>query len=329
MENKISTDPSVLKDEPEKSENEFATGVSASVLDQMKGRPDNDTGIIECHPFLMETDAKTNEANLIIPNSADSETKDVHALSQYGMPEAVINPSFTSSETKSDSILMIKTSLPDLVVNSEVSMTKVGHLEKLVEIETNDTDVTKTVLDPPWSVNEEKSNFNSLENSSQMVSEINEEPRQLDTISGACSKTISENLDNNHWTVTNSERNMLPVIKTETNKDNELNEAVANDDAVAPVSLDLHESVTHSQMTESGMEVGASYSAARRSSSSQSQKIDDLLEYDKIKSELKACKQELVTTKSQLTKVERQLVKANNYNEDLRKQVKKLCKILL
>ena len=326
VENKISADPSVLKDEPEKSENEFATGVSGSVLDQMKDRPDDDMGIIECHPFLMETDTKTTEANLNIPNSPESETKDEHALSQYGMPEAVTTPTFSTSETKYNSIMMVKTSLPDLVVNPEVSMTKVGHLEKLVEIETKDTEVTKTVLDPPWSVNEEKTNFNSLENSSHMVSEINEEPRQLDTISGACSKAISENLENNDWTVINSERDIIPVIKTETNKDDELNEAVANNDAVITVSLDLHESVTHSQMTESGMEVEVSDSAAKSFISSQSQKRDELVEYEEIKSELKACKQELVSTKSQLTKVERQLVKANNYNEDLRKQVNNCAK---
>ena len=328
--NKISTDTSVLKDEPEKSENELATGVSRSALDQMSHIPGDDMGIIECHPFLMETDTKTNEANLIIPNSPDSEPKYVHALSQYGMPEAVTNPSFTNSETKYDSIMMIKTSLPDPVVNPEVSMTKVGHLEKLDEIETKDTVVAKTVLDPPWSGNEEKSNFyDSLVNSSQMVSEIKEEPRQLDTISGACSKTISEHLENNDWTVTNSERNMLPVIKTETYKNVELNEAVANNDVVvAPISLHLHESVTHLHMTESGMEVEVSDSAARSSISSQSQKRDELLEYEEIKSELKACKQELVSTKSQLTKVERQLVKANNYNEDLRKQVKNCAKYL-
>ena len=322
MENKISTDPSVLKDEPEKSENELATGVSESVLDQMKDRSDDDMGIVECHPFLMETDTITNETDLIVPNSPGSETKDVHALSQYGMPEAVTNPSLTSSETKYDSIMVVKTSLPDPVVNPEVSMTKVGHLEKLDEIETKDPDVTKTVLDPPWSVNEEKSNFcDSLVNSSHMVSEINEEPRQLDSISGACSETISENLENKDWTDTHSERNMLPVIKTETKKDDELNDVV-----VAPISLDLHESVTHLQMTESEMEVGVSDSMARSSISSQSQKRDELLEYEEIKSELKACKQELVSTKSQLTKVERQLVKANNYNEDLRKQVKKCAK---
>ena len=51
-----------------------------------------------------------------------------------------------------------------------------------------------------------------------------------------------------------------------------------------------------------------------------SEKMDAII-YEDLQLELKNCKEELVSTKSQLAKATRQLEKANNYNEDLRKQV--------
>ena len=51
-----------------------------------------------------------------------------------------------------------------------------------------------------------------------------------------------------------------------------------------------------------------------------SDKMDAII-YEDLQLELKNCKEELVSTKSQLAKATRQLEKANNYNEDLRKQV--------
>ena len=322
----------VEETEPDVSQNELVnTDNCQNETSETKGTTDKDTDTIACHAFLMDTE---NDACGLDTDSqsnlSESETQADDGVRRYSISEAETNPR-VADLTNYDGAMEAKPHWSDQADSIDVTGTKSALSENMVKLETSHivNGKSKSDVSEPEATEriielEIKYGANVETQSNYLISETKFKVGDSD----ACTETNCDNSESevthrltesetNHYSNTGTEVYMPEFALNRKNIKSETKDIVEDTD----VSLDLSE-----WQKKQGVESETDFEMLETKYSSPSQGLTNTsrvqeLEYEEIKSELKSCKEELLSTKRHLTKVERQLEKANNYNEDLRKQV--------